>query len=84
MRLNSHRAYEPIRPSPDGALASEVLGLELLDNDRNFRFRDLATGELIPDYAESEQMRKAAREEAKVARERILELEERLREARNA
>ena len=86
MRLNSDRAYEPIPPSPDGILRSEVLGLELLDNDRNFRFRDPATGEIIPDYTESEQMRgaaeaeaNAAREEADAARKRITELEERLR-----
>lgn len=76
MRLNSDRVYEPIPPSPDGALASEVLGCELLDNNRDFRFRDLATGEIIPDLAESEQMREvaaadanAAREEASAARE---------------
>ena len=97
MRLNSNRMYEPIPPSPDGALASELLGCELLDNDRNFRFRDLATGELVPDYTESEQMRvtaeaeanaarevaDAAREEAAAARERIRELEERLRAQRS-
>ena len=98
MRLNSHRVYEPIPPSPDGVLASEVLGCELLDNDRDFRFRDLATGEIIPDYPESERMREvaaadanaareeanAAREEAEASRKRIMELEEQLRAARNA
>lgn len=98
MRLNSDRAYEPIPPSPEGVLASEVLGCELLDNDRDFRFRDLATGEIIPDYPESERMREvaaadanaareeanAAREEADAGRNRIMELEEQLRAARNA
>ncbi len=89
-RLNSSGVYEPIPTSPGGALVSEVLGLELLDNDRDFRFRDLATGELIPDYAESEQMRNAARDEARTARDkartaekRIVELEEQLRRAQN-
>ena len=89
-RLSPEGVYEPITPSVDGALVSEVLGLELLDNDRNFRFRDLATGELIPDYTESEQMRQAARDEARAARDearatkqRIAELEELLRQARD-
>ena len=80
-RLNSDGVYEPIPPSPDGVLVSEVLGLALLDNDRNFRFRDLATGELIPDYTESEDMRKAAQAEANAARKRIAELEGLLRRA---
>lgn len=79
MRLNPDGVYEPVPPSPGGALASEVLGCELLDNDRNFRFRDLATGKLIPDYAESEQMREAAEADANVPRKRIAELEEQLR-----
>ena len=96
-RLSSEGVYEPITPSAEGALVSEVLGLELLDNDRNFRFRDLATGEIIPDYTESERMREAAaadanaareeanaaRLEAHAARKRIRELEERLRAERN-
>lgn len=37
--LNAAGEYEPITPTSDGALVSEVLGPELLDNDRNFRFR---------------------------------------------
>ena len=89
-RLNSDGVYEPIPPSPEGVLVSEVLGLELLDNDRDFRFRDRATGELIPDYTESELMREAAeakahaaRQEADDARKRIAELEELLRGARD-
>ena len=75
MRLNAAGVYEPIPHPPAGGPVSEVLGLELLDNDRDFRFRDLATGEVIPDYTESEIMRKAARA-------RIAELEERLRQSR--
>lgn len=91
--LNAAGEYEPITPTSDGALVSEVLGLELLDNDRNFRFRDLATGETLPDYTESEEMRMAAeakaseaqaqaseaRERAGEAERRIAELEEQLR-----
>ena len=68
-RLNPDGVYEPIPPSPGGVLVSEVLGLELLDNDRNFRFRDPATGELVPDYTESVQLREAAEAEANAARE---------------
>lgn len=90
-RLNPDGVYEPIPPSSEGVLVSEVLGLELLDNDRNFRFRDVATGELIPDYTESEQMREAAeakanaaRKEANAARKRVTELEQLLRQAPDA
>lgn len=69
MRLNSDGVYESIPPSPDGVLVSEVLGCELLDNNRDFRLRDLATGEVIPDLAESEQMREVAEADANAARE---------------
>ena len=82
MRLNAAGIYEPIPRSPAGGPVSEVLGLELLDNDRDFRFRDLATGDIIPDYAESEIMRKAAITDARDARARIAELEELLRQSR--
>lgn len=87
-RLNTAGEYEPIAPSPDGALVSDVLGLELLDNDRNFRFRDLASGEVLPDYTESEEMRQAAeakaneaQAKASEAQRRIAELEAQLRRA---
>lgn len=89
MRLNASGAYEPIPPASDGALVSEVLGLELLDNDRNFRFRDLETGEIIPDHAEAVEASKAAEAralaaeaKARAARERVAQLEEELRHAR--
>ena len=82
MRLNAAGVYEPIPHPPAGGPVSEVLGLELLDNDRDFRFRDLATGEIIPDYTESEIMRKAAITDAREARARVAELEERLRQSR--
>ena len=68
MRLNAAGTYDPIRPTSRGTHVSDLLGLELLDNDRNFRFRDLATGQLVPDYAESEEMREAAQTDAKSAR----------------
>lgn len=84
MRLNSDGLYEPIAPSPDGMLFSEVLGLELLGNDRDFRFRDPATGENVPDYSEAVQMREAAVADANAARKRIVELEELLRGTRNS
>lgn len=82
MRLTGAGDYQPIAPSSDGALASEKLGLALLDNDRNFRFRDLATGEIIPDYTESEAMRKAARAEADAAHARTRAAQAEAREAR--
>ena len=90
MRLNASSVYEPIPPSRHGTLVSDVLGVELLDNDGDFRFRDLATGEIIPDYTESEEMRKAAEANAEAARgeveaaaTRIAELETLLRQWRD-
>ncbi|MXY55225.1 MAG: Uma2 family endonuclease [Gammaproteobacteria bacterium] len=90
MRLNASSVYEPIPPSRHGTLVSDVLGVELLDNDGDFRFRDLATGEIIPDYTESEEMRKAAEANAEAARgeveaaaTRIAELETLLRQGRD-
>lgn len=81
MRLNAAGAYEPIRPTPAGALVSEILDLELIDNDRNFRFRDLATGEIIPDYTESEEMRKVAEAAADAAQADLSEAQAKAREA---
>ena len=66
-RMNSTGAYEPIPALPSGGYASEVLGLELLEYHGSFRFRDMETGRILPDYTESERLRKAAEARAKAA-----------------
>ena len=43
--------YERIAPDDSGRLVSELLGLELLMVDGEFRLRDMATGRVIPDFA---------------------------------
>ena len=67
LRMNATGAYEPIPALPSGGYASEVLGLELFEDHGSFRFRDTETGRILPDYTESERLRKAADAEAKAA-----------------
>ena len=67
LRMNATGAYEPIPALPSGGYASEVLGLELFEDHGSFRFRDMETGRILPDYTESERLRKAADAEAKAA-----------------
>lgn len=58
---------EAIPSTPDGGYRSQVLGLEICRDGRPLRFRDPETGEVLPDYLESEQMRRrdaAARHDA--------------------
>ena len=70
-----------IAPSPSGGFRSEVLGLDLIRSGRLLRFRDPATGEILPDHVESEAMRAAAESRAKAAESRAIAAEERLAEA---
>ena len=55
---DGHR--EAIPPTADGGYRSQVLGLEICRDGRLLRFRDPETGEVLPDYLESEQMRRRA------------------------
>lgn len=58
---------EAIPSTADGVYRSQVLGLEICRDGRLLRFRDPGTGEMLPDYLESEQMRRrdaAARRDA--------------------
>ena len=47
-RLGAGGAYEPVSVLPDGGGRSAVLGLDLVVHGDGFRFRDPATGELLP------------------------------------
>ena len=64
-RLDAGGSYAPVPALPDGGCRSAVLGLDLVAHGDGFRFRDPATGELLPDHAETE----AARQEAEAARD---------------
>ena len=80
--LAGHRlgkdGYRRIRPSRDGALSSEVLGLDVVVRDGRLRFRNRVGGEILPDHMQLEAMRAesdrrfereaAARREAEEAR----------------
>ena len=72
-RLGRSGARTPITPSPSGEFRSDVLGLDLFASGRLLRFRDPATGEILPDHVESETMRVAAESRADAAEERLAE-----------
>lgn len=73
--------YESIRPLPDGGMPSAVLGLDVVVEGHEFRFRNPATGEVLPSHTQSESRRRqaeSARDEAETARRAA---EERARQA---
>ena len=70
----------PIAPSPSGDLRSEVLGLDVIRSGRLLRFRDPATGKILPDHVESEAMRAAAESRADAAEAQVVAAKERLAE----
>ena len=65
-RLDAGGAYAPVPALPDGGCRSAVLDPDLVAQGDGFRFRDPASGEILPDHAETE----AARQEAEAARDR--------------
>ncbi|MCY3841205.1 MAG: Uma2 family endonuclease, partial [Gammaproteobacteria bacterium] len=78
--------YAPMPSLPDGGYRSTVLNLDLVADGDGFRFRDPATGELLPDHAEtatalrvSETARRQAESARRVAEARVAELEALLR-----
>ena len=80
-RLRGGR-YERIRPRRDGSLSSQVLGLDVLLEDGELRFRNPATDEILLDHDRSESRRRDAevqRDEERRRREhaerRVSELE---------
>ena len=52
-RLDAGGSYAPVPVLPDGGCRSAVLDLDLVAHGDGFRFRDPATGELLPDHAET-------------------------------
>ena len=63
-RLVGHRlsgdTYERIEPRRGGARSSGVLGLDVLVEDGELRFRNPATGEILPDHEEERRRREQA------------------------
>lgn len=71
--------YDDIRSRPDGSRPSRVLGLDVLVEDGELRFRNPDTCELLPDHGQSESQRReerGRREKAEAQRDE----ERRLRE----
>ena len=64
------------------ALASGVLGLELRLTERGLRFHDPATGQDLPNFAETDEARRAAESRLAAAEARVAELEALLRRER--
>ena len=64
--------YVEVPTAASGGLRSEILDLELGMVDGEFRFREVDTGAIIPDYTELDDMRRAATR-------RVAALEEELR-----
>ena len=60
-RLDANRVYAPVAALPDGGCRSAVLDLDLVAHGHGFRFRDPATGELLPDHAETAAALQAAK-----------------------
>ncbi|MYJ73881.1 MAG: Uma2 family endonuclease, partial [Gammaproteobacteria bacterium] len=52
-RLDASGSYRPVPALPAGGWRSEVLGLDLILRSGGFRFRDPATGEVLPDAVEA-------------------------------
>ena len=69
-RIHRTGTRTPIAPSPSGDFRSDVLGLDLFVSGRLLRFRDPATGEILPDHVESEAMRAAVESRANAAESR--------------
>ena len=82
-RLDAAGVYRRVREQPGGGYRSEVLGLDLMEHGDGFRFRDPATGEILPDDVESFAQRQAA-ERARQTAERAREAAERARDEETA
>ena len=78
-RLEGGR-YDRIRPQPDGSRPSYVLGLDVLVDDGELRFRNPDTGELLPDHGESESRRRDAEAQRDEERRRREQAERRVGE----
>ena len=81
--LLSDGAYRPLPARVESGrrtLSSAVLGLDLQVEDGKLRFRDAATGEPLPTYAEQRALYQRERSALRVAQARIAEFEGRLAE----
>ena len=76
-RFTADGGREVLEGEPVG-MYSEALDLELVVENADFRFRDPATGQIVPDYHEVVVMRDNAEARAKAAQARIAELERQL------
>ena len=82
--LPSDGAYLPLSARVESGrrtLSSAVLGLDLQVEDGKLRFRDAATGEPLPTYAEQRALYQRETSALRAAQARIAELEARLGEA---
>jgi len=69
--------YVEIAPQRSGGFLSDVLGLELVFVDDEFRFRDPATGDVLPDYKEVKQAQRDAEHAQREAQDAQREAEQR-------
>lgn len=83
--------YVEVAPEPSGGYMSEVLELELAIVDGEFRFREPATGEVVPDYGEmklarreAENAQREAEHRASAAEAELAALREQLRQRRTS
>ena len=78
-RLDADGVYAPVPALPDDGYRSQALGLDLVPGGDGFRFRDPATGDLLPDQEETASALKASETRLRESQARIAELEELLR-----
>ena len=74
------REYTRIQPSAAGGLPSRALGLDVIVENDRIRFRNAATGEILPDHVQSDAMRVEAEARAEAAEERAQRAERRIEE----
>ena len=76
--------YQPMRPAPDGSLASRTIGISFQPQGRSLRMTDVKTGRLLLTYVEWKEKAQAAEERATQAEARAAQAEERAGEERAA
>ncbi|MDE0193624.1 MAG: Uma2 family endonuclease [Gammaproteobacteria bacterium] len=80
-RLDASGSYRPVPALRGGGWRSEVLGLDLVLHPGGFRFRDPATGEILPDAVEAAAQHDEEAAARRAAEARVAELEELLRQS---
>ncbi|MCY3621831.1 MAG: Uma2 family endonuclease [Gammaproteobacteria bacterium] len=75
------REYARIRSTADGGYPSRVLGLDVIVKNDRIRFRNAASGEILPDPIQSDAMRVDAEERAESAKARAESAEARAQSA---